>query len=557
LTPPLIHRLFLISGLWLVIALTGSAIATIEINLPQLPADEDEAQRMLGEGTLDSSVWRKVEPFYTMPVRVPQGDLRILQDLFLELPADLPVAPRELAQYFPWHVTEQQKFFSDYPELIPFKPILSFENDSSVSAPAQAGFYFSRWGSSAVARQYALFAIGDPSGNNASGRADFTDSYGRWFRRSITIVPEKHLRITGGNFSPVFSNNLFTGYFPANSSADTEITENWLHGTSRTWNGVSVDFFSETEPQDRHASAEGFFHSGTTEQIGQLNGSLYLSRQISCFGGISFMQTSEDNSSNGNYRYFQTGFTIAPTASWKCELLSGLDLQHPRTAAWHFIWSHYAENSGFKGTLDGVQQGFFAPRSEMAHLLLAKAGMGDAATDNLFNADLSFYHRQNTFFNYAPVLSCIVAGNRLKYCSATMEISGKSSGFDYRVWYSWVPLFKNGEYCKLRQQAAMEYSMPLSKDISFNCWNSVVFVSDGYWSNSLRISPCFKTGHDLELAPLLLLYGTRSGQWEKTSGIRQTLRLYAKTFSDITLEQQLPFSSWETLRARGKMSFFF
>jgi hypothetical protein len=556
-TPLFIHRLFLISGFLLCIALTGSAVATIEINLPQLPADEDEAKQMLGEGTLDSSVWLKLEPFYTMPVRVPLGDLRILQELFSELPTDLPVTPEELSPYLPWHAHEQQKFFTDFPELVPFKPILSFENDSSVSAPAQAGFYFSRWGMSAAARQYALFAIGDPSGNNASGRADFTDSYGRWFRRSITIVPEKHLRITGGNFNPVFFNNLFTGYFPATSGADTEITENWLQGTSRTWNGLSVDFFSEPEQQYRHASAEAFFHSGRTEQIGQMNGCLYLSRQISWSGGISFLQTTEDNNHNGNYRYFQTGIKIGPAASWKCELLGGLDLQHCKTAAWHFNWSHDAENSGFKGTLAGISQGFFAPRSEMGHLLLAKTGMGETATGNLLNADFSFHHRQSVFFNYAPSLSCIVAGNRIQYCSATMEISGKPSGFDYRVWYSWMPLFQDGEYCKLRQQASLEYSMPLYNDISFNCWNSVVFVSNGYWSNSLRISPRFKTGHAMELAPLLAIYGTRSGQWEKTSGIRQTLQLYAKTFSDITIEQQLPFSSWETLRARGKMSFFF
>ena len=260
--------------------MTGSAVAVIEINLPQLPADEDEAQRMLAEGTLDSSVWRKVEPFYTMPVRVPQGDLRILQELFSELPMDLPVTPEELAQYLPWHAHEQQKFFTDFPELVPFKPILSFENDSSAAAPAQTGFYFSRWrmaerhGNMRFLQSVTFPAI------TTSGRADFTDSYGRWFRRSITIVPEKHLRITGGNFNPIFSNNLFTGYFPASSVADAEITENWLQGTSQTWNGLSVDFLSEPEQQYRHASAEAFFHSGGTEQIGQMDGCLHLLRQI-------------------------------------------------------------------------------------------------------------------------------------------------------------------------------------------------------------------------------------------------------------------------------------
>ncbi len=548
----------------LCITLICSAVLAIEIDLPQLPADEDEAQRMLGEGTLDSSVWRKVEPFYTMPIRVLLGDLHILQDLFSELPVDLPSMPAALARYRPWNDSTQAFFFSDFPGLIPFRPILSFEDNPSVAVPAQAAFYFSKRGSGDAVRQYALFSAGDPAVVAAGGRVDFTDAYGRWYRRTVTIVPERGLRVTAGNFSPGRRDRFFTGYFPSRSGADTAVTENWLYGTSRTWNGVIAGF-----SPGHGASAEGFFHSGRTERMEQLSGSMNASELFSYYGGVSYLTTmnstgtSEDYSS---YSYISAGIEASPGRAWKCELQSGIDLRRPQAVPWYFAWSHDDGCSGFKGALTGLPPGFYAPRSETGRLLLSRSGMtGDTVKKYLLNADVSFSRRQSGFFNCTPRMSCIIAGNRVRYLLTSVELSGKTR-LDYRIWYSWAPLFRSGEASLdaqldaqlFAQQGSLELSLPLSKNISFSCRNNAVFISGGYWSDRLRVSPCFRTGRGvLELSPLFIMYGTGFGQWEKIIGLEQRLLLYRKTFSDMTFEQQLPFSSWETIRARGRMSFLF
>ena len=333
MTHTVIHSHIRFSSLWVCCALFSGVVAVSEVDLPKLPADEDEAYRMLGEGTLDSSVWRKIEPFYTMPIHVPQGDLPILQDLFSELPHDLPSTPAALSLYRPWNDSAQQSFFSDFPELVPFKPILSFESDPAVSVPCQTGFYFSRRGNSDTARQYALFSIGDPAQVSAGGRIDFTDAYGRWFRRTVSVAPKSNVRIACGNFSPNRRSFLSSGYFPSGGKTDAALSNNWLYGTSRTWNGVQVGFSPGNETQ-----TEAFFHSGQTEQIGQLSGNVNLSRRISCFGSVSYLRTMDQNNHGKDYRYFCTGLEIVPAPSWKChrsgESRSRAERQGTPACAW-------------------------------------------------------------------------------------------------------------------------------------------------------------------------------------------------------------------------------
>jgi hypothetical protein len=544
-----IHSYIRFSGLWLCCVLYCVACAVSEIDLPGLPVDEDEAYRMLGEGTLDAAVWYKIEPFYTMPVRVPQGDLRILQDLFSELPQNLPSAPIALAPYWPWNDSARQRFFSDFPELIPFKPILSFENDPAVSIPAQAGFYYSRRRNADTARQYALFSIGDPSQISAGGRIDFTDAYGRWFRRTVSVAPKSTMRITCGNFSPDRRNSFFSGFFPIDSTTDATLSNNWLYGTSRTWNGVLLGFSPDTT-----TGTEAFFHSGRTEEIGHLSGNVDLSRRISCFGGFSYLHTMDPSNRRSDSRYLHAGLDIDPAPSWKCEIQSCFNLEDPLAAPWYFTVVHKAGSSSFKGTLIGVPHQYDAPRSETVRLLRNKGAHNDSTSGYLLNADLVFRHRLNRFCIYSPRLNCIIDGDRLSCLSAVMELSGKAL-CDYRFWYSWSPQFVKAVPVQ-RQQVTVECSLPLSKKIEVGCSDNAVAFSSGYWSNRFRMAPCFKLSA-LELSALFQLYGTRTRKWEKIAGIEQRLLFYKKTFSAITIEQQLPFSSWETIRANGRMSFFF
>lgn len=563
MTHTAIHKLVPCALLWLCFSLLTNSSAISEIEIPVLPSDENEAIGLIEEGTLDSTVWRKIEPFYTMPVRVPQGELRILQDLFPELPSDMPCTPDELSRYQPWDEGAIKRFLADFPEIEPFMPILSFEKGPSVPFPGQAGFYFSRRGASDTARQYAMFSIGNQERIAASGRIDFTDAYGRWFRRTVSAAPLSGVRIACGNFSPRRRTALVSGYFPSNGDTDTVLSNNWLFGTGRTWNGASVSFSRTPDKQESRAvdaevnaevNAEAFFHARPTEQIGQFSGNVILSRHISCFGGVSYLRAMDPDNPARDFGYFHAGLCVSPARFWKCEMTSGVNFENLSALPWQVSVSHAAAGSNFKGTIIGVPQRYTAPRSETVRLLRMRAH-ADSVSGYLVNADLQFRRRLNDYITFAPSVNCLMNKNRPLYLLAGIEFTGKA-WCGYRLWYSWFPLLDETNLSS-RQQIMAECTMPLSKKIGLDCSGQLHCRSGGYWSNRLRVSVPVKVNQALTLSPHFMIYETKTGLREKTAGIAQRLQLYKRTFSDITIEQELPFSSWRTIRARGKLSFYF
>lgn len=540
------HKLFL----WLCFVFFTKAIAISEIGIPLLPAVESEAMHMLGEGTLDSSVWLKIVPFYTTPIRVAQGELRLLQDLFPELPDDLPCTSERLTAYLPWNDSTSRKFFYDFPELEPFRPILSFESGPAAALPMQAGFYFSRNGAADSARQYALFSIGSDERIVASGCIDFTDAYGRWFRRAISVVPVPGVRIACGNFSPRRRTPLISGHFPSTGNNNASISDNWLNGSARTWNGMAVTYSC----QQRKQEYEALFHASRTEKIGQLSGTLECFQKFLCFGGISFVSTPDNGGQGKDHCYFLAGADFSPAHQWKCELQSNVNLENPMVLAWHATISHSADRSVFKGTFTGLPNKYIAPRSEMTGLLRTRAN-DDSVSGYLLNADLQFRHRLNDYITCTPSMNCLMNDNRPRYLMAGIELAGEA-WCSYRLWYSWSPLLDETNIFS-RQHIMAECIMPLSKKTELDCSGQLYCRSGDFWSNRLRISVPVKVNRALTLSPTFMIYGARTGLHEETAGIMQRLLLYKKTFSDITIEKELPFSSWRTIRVRGKMSFYF
>jgi hypothetical protein len=538
--------------------LFASVLAISEIDLPILPADENEALRMLAEGALDSSVWQKIEPYYTMPIRVPQGDLGILKELFPELPEKLPSAPDELSKYLPWDEEAVKTFLAYYPDLEPFTPILSFENSPLIPPTCQAGmagFYFSRRGAADSGRQYALFSLGDPEHASAGGRIDFNDTYGRWFRRSLSAVPASGMSIAIGNFSPKFRTPLFSGYFPSAETQDTSLSDNWIYGKARTWNGASADIYLTADGQKGSpAEAEAFFHASPTEHIGQLDGCVRLSSRMSCFGGFSYLRIINKDNSLNNAGYFHTGFRLSSARAWECEIQSSVNCKEPASIPWQVTVTHNAKEASFNGTLIGIPRHYVAPRSETLRILQSRA-KEDSVPGYLLNADLRFCRKLAWFLSCAPRLNCLLDNGRPCYCSSAIEFSGRS-WCGYRLWYSWSPLLRNAESIS-SQQIIADCSFPLSKKLIVEASNRCLSRSGSYWSNRFRITAAVKANHTLELSPRFTIYGNSAGQLEKIAGIGQRLLFFKKTFSNITLEQKFPFSSWETIRAIGQMSFYF
>jgi hypothetical protein len=531
----------------------SKAIADGEIELPVLPADGNEAVLMLSEGTLDSTVWRKVEPYYTMPLRVPQGDLAILQDLFPGLPDGLPAVPDALSRYQPWDDSAVIKFLENFPEIAPFRPILSFENGPAVPLPGQTGIYFTRRGAADPGRHYTLFSLGDPARAAASGRVDFSDAYGRWFRRAVTVVPLPGVRIACGNFSPSHRTPLFSGHFPSNSDADTAVSSNWLYGTARTWNGAAASLNRSHQKNGFSISgAEAFFHAGRSERIGQLESTASLFRRFIVSGAVSYLCALDTPDSARNLGFLNAGLRFSPAPRWKCECHGCVNIENPGAFSWQASVAHSAAGNSFKGTFAGVPAEYCAPRSETVRLMRSRAGT-DSVTGYLLGSELSFRKKLGRFFSFAPRLNCLLTSGKPCYLHSGAEISG-TCWCRYRFWYSWSPLFK-GCGDSFRRQVSAECSLPVSERAFLDLSGGSVVRQDCR-SGRIRITLPVTMNAALELAPVFTAYGSSSGTREKTAGIRQRLLLSRKTFSDMTIEQELPFSSWETIRVRGKMSFY-
>ena len=558
------RRIF--SSVWfLCLLFSGTAPAFDEIDIQELPRDEKEAQDLLGDGVLDSALWRKVEPFYTTPLCVPRGELRILQDLFFSLPDGLPSTAAALSKYLPWDDAAQERLFTEYPELLPFKPILSFEDNGAGVATGKMAFCFSRPGGSDTVRQYAVFSAGrERAALQAEGRVDFTNEYGRWFRRTVTLVPHPGYRLTLGNFGNDFRERLFYGYFPAMSASDgasdTSLAGNWLYGTSRSWNGVlfsagnGTDWSCGTMP----ITGKAFVHDGPGERMAYGESTVGIAKQVSFWSGVSHLQSVDSSKRWSENSYFHCGFAVIPAGNCRCELQSGVDLRRPALVPFDVTWSQHDDNSRLRASLTGLPNGFYAPRSALCHYVTSKTGMDDTVDGYATAVDVQFTHLQNTSLTWTPRISAIFAGDALRYLSTEIGASGCIAFVKtYRAQYRWSPLFQACGQTIFRRQGLLECSVPLGRTVCFVVANRYNDVSDGYRRYSVTITPQLAFGRVIRLAPLLVLAASSTRSLEKTIGVQQTARFSEKTCTEIKIEKQFPESNGGTVSAQGRMSFLF
>jgi hypothetical protein len=548
----------LLGSLTALIVCVSGAGAVSDVIAPRLPADADEAQQMIAEGTLDYQLWKKIEPYYAAPLCVPQGDLAVLEALFPDLPSTLPVRESDLSRYRPWDRKAIADFFEDYPELVPFKPLLSFEDRPGRRFPARVGFYFSRWGADDTARQYALLSTGDSSRRfEASGRAVFTNSYSRWDRRSICVEPVKQLSVALGNFNPGFNDRLLYGYFPPVRKKDSTVSGNWLYGSERTWNGMLLQIGSRAGTGDSgNAGATAFLHDLPTERITGIEGTARLANAIACFGGISGVAAADSSGATERDLYTHAGVTVAAGRSWKAAAELAVNPNHWQSVPWSLTIAHRNERSGFDAALTGIPRGFDAPRSRIAYLLRKRFSPADTVQETFLDAEISFFHRMSAAFKVQPAIECVFAGDKNGYLAASMGISGKGR-LAYDFAYVWSPVNGNDGGSRAVHQARVSLSCDVTERIAVESDLNLTETSSGSRSSRFSVLSTCKIGDALELSPLLVYTSQGSVPPKTKVGVRQTLFLFEKTFSELTIEQEIPFSSWETLCAKGRMQFFF
>ena len=281
---------------------------------------------------------------------------------------------------------------------------------------------------------------------------------------------------------------------------------------------------------------------------------MVLSKQASWFTGLSFIHAMDADARISDLWYFHAGLEFAPLYRWRCTMQSALNGKDPAAVPWSISVIHTAEESSFSGTFTGIPREYTAPRSETVRLLRTKA-RGDSISGYLIDADLSLRKRIiHSVLSGAPRLNFLMSDGRLRYLSAGIDLSGRS-WCDFRLWYRWSPLFDENEITS-RQQFAAECSLPVIQQVRIDLSSATMFRTD-YWSSRFRVTVPFKANRVLMLSPHFAADAARTGIHEKRLGFGQRLQLYDRNFSDMTIEQKLPFSSWRTLRVRGAMLFYF
>jgi hypothetical protein len=551
-----VHNLSIVF-LFILPALSGSGAlyGFDEITIPLLPADEEEAMDALADGTLDTSLWNEIRQFYTAPINVPAGELSLLQEIFFSLPDDLPVSATRLHVYEPWGEQEQRRFFEKYPELEPFTPILSFNAPAApASFPVQAAFFFSRQGTTDTSRQYGRFSIGKERSLYAGGRVDFTDSYGRWQRRSITCSPFKNARLETGNYSTGQRHKLFYGYFPNAETVDSTPLESWVYPSARTWNGVKASASRQAGNSNR-LSAEVSFHDRPSERIVVTEGSVFLGRRLSLNAGGSYLRLTEVPHDQGHY-YAQGEISCNIGKGWKGSVLTGVAADAPQRVPLFAAINNQNSLHRLRSTITFLPRGFYAPRSYCAQTAKQWSAGGDTLDRDILSTSISSTHRYFPFFSLSPEVSAVFLSHDLCYIKTTIGCSG-SFPIAYRLRYTWSPASKTGISELIRHQSFATVECPLGSRARLVWTNSSIITSDRNWRSRTVVSPSFNLSRALILSPLAIMYRNIGGQWERRIGIKQVLTLMEKTFSEIHLEQDVPFYSWERLRAYGTMSFAF
>jgi hypothetical protein len=552
-----VQRCVLTSRILFAILLTAfAAFPFDDLGIAALPADEIEAARMLEEGSLDSSLWNAIREFYSAPICVTRGEISILQDLFFFLPDDLPVTESSLSAYKPWGRKEQERFFERFPELEPFIPILSFESNSPGAFPARTAFYYSRQNVDDTSRQYAVFSLGEKRKISAAGRIDFSDAYGRWRRRTVECRPIPSFRMIAGNFNAPRRSSLFYGYFPEAEAADSSVTGSWLHARSRTWNGLQVRFGEMRRNAKMQFTGEAVLHDRPTERIALVEGGISPTNRLTCFGGASCLVTQEESGSNRFY-YLHAGCSYDFGAGWNGLFYTGMDAgATTHLIPWNLEINNRAKKNSFRGSLSFLPAGFSAPRSRLAMMAEGKGLPGDSLDENVHFADLAWSHRLSSFFIITPEVNALFADQGVYYAHPSIGLAG-SLPFAYRLRYSWLPVESADEVEHERHQVVVSVSIPAGNRVVFDGTHSARAGSGGYWRNRSMIAPAVRVSRALQLAPVYILSGAEGGPWGHVAGLKQLLSLHEKTFTEFNIERELPFTSWEKVRAQARMSFLF
>jgi hypothetical protein len=467
-----------------------------------------------------------LRPLYVQPLVVPIGELAYMADLLDLHLNNLPVSPEELKPYEPWAKQDIARFFSDFPELEKYGPVLSFSKTKarrpiSVSLALNAD---DAWKTTALSR----FSVRPIAGISVSGSLGHGDTAVLWKRRTAAVEVPNMVSVQAGNFSAPLDGSLFYGYFPKDIRGQSTVA-NWIHGQSRTWNGL----FIQSE-RWRAVQVSLLYHERPTEKIAGVFCEAVPAGRVHVTTGVSRLTTDTSGREAPETEYYVHCGVAGRVAGFGFRVNTGAGQRHPCALPLSAEISRKAEHGELTVLFARIPASAGLARSKIAVDCGNELDLNDSAGADMTLADCRTAFRFSNAFRTAVDVSCVTSGQR---DALTASASASGSGVvDYRAAYSY----------HMSTAATVEsHSAVVSLERGVVRWLSTgmscmyYMASAGYQSASIRVPLDFYLPNGLAVRPYASMFASTSGGKSWSVGLRQSINLFERTWCVADIETSL------------------
>ncbi len=528
----------------LALALCGAAWS-LSLRTTVLPRDMREAEIMLKEGSLDSLEWELLQPYYVQPIVVPRGELALLQDLFDVRIGNLPVTPERLSVYEPWDAASRERFFDDYPELAKYAPILSF-SQAKTSRLSNVGLGISvsdDWNTSAQSR----FSLLPREGVSVSGSLAHSDSATLWKKREIAVSIPDMVSVQAGNYYFGGDGGLFYGYFPADTSPPTTLS-NWDYGMSRTWNGLCVQSNRWTNTR-----ISAFFHERYTEQAFGVFCEAGPSEAFHLTTGLSRLSQGLHGDGNPDADYFFHCGLSGLAGGYTYSMHAGAARSNPLAVPVSAECTRKSDNSSVTVLIARIPGALSLTLSKIAFDCRNELDLKDtAAGSDMTLADCRTRVRLSKACATSFFVSYVNAKDRAAV-TAGAGASGKAL-VDYRVSYSYHMSTTTSQE---NHKALLSIERALSRVVKPGLSCSGFLTSAGFGSVLFRLPVEVSCAPALTVTPYATWYAATSPSRSGSVGLKESLKLFEKTWCecDVATSFDEHYKQEWNINARSYFSF--
>jgi len=499
---------------------------------------------MLRNGTLDSAAWLRLRPLYDQPIEVPLGEAWMLYELAPWVQRTLPVSKARLAAYEPWDRQSIRRFFSDFPEIEVFRPILSFAWTPIAHAGAISVDCRDAIGHP---RPAVTLALGTRQTIAMNGRAMFERDFARWQRRQLTVHSIKAGDLSIGNFPSPVRNALLLGWFPHFEDSAQSVGNNWLYGSTDGWNGIHWLI----DRADRFA-AGAFGHARALESAAGVFGSVRVAPPLWIDAGTWALSASDSGARDTAY----AGEVAVRAAQGflHLDVRAGLTSQSPSSVP-------VRASLGFGGAAHAIRmeimrfpRGLVAPRSRVWHECARRLGVPmDTAEENILAITLAAEDRFGAAFRLLPEASLVNSPSRAS-CDLSLECRNPGTvGWNARLMY-------HPSITSAAAYARFSGELSAARRAGLECRLS----GSAYGDNAGRRTGSLGTQAQWEIGPRMSIAPRAAGYWGAgdtpwfTAGIEQSLILFDRTRCGFSVRAPVtPKAGEETPEVNAYASFYF